>query len=602
MPRPLEPWPFAVRHSDRLAVARLHPGRPSAPKLAMAWARLGSACLASCVVTVASAQQAPDAGRLLQETRPATVPSPPAAAPRLLDTPVRPTVTMPEGLTVTPSAFRITGAVSIPAEELQSLVKPWVGRSLDLRGLNEAAGAITRRYQSAGHFLSYAYLPAQRVADGVIEIAVLEGRIDAVQVANAQDVRLRDEVVQAHVDGLADRTPLVQDDVERKLLLLNDLPGVTARAAFTPGASTGTADMVVTVAEDEPLELRFDVNNHGARSTGQTRLGATLALRDLFGFGDVTTARALVSQRGALVSGSLGTLVPVGGDGWKVGLSTSRLQYELGGAFASLGAQGTAETWGLRATHPVYRTPRANLSLDANLEYKRLLDDITLTGTRKPKRNAVASLGLSFDRRDDLLGGGVSFGSATYSGGELRLLDEASWLLDRFGPAGGNGVGLRTDGGWEKGQLNLARQQTLYGPLSAYLRYSAQRARGNLDSSEKLALGGPSGVRAYGGGEALVDNGGIVSAELRWLQEYTGGNLLWSLFYDRATGRYNVHPLFGTTDLEVYLAGGGVGLQWNGGDVGLATSLAWRRTTSRIPTAEGGDPRPRIFIQLLYTP
>ena len=191
------------------------------------------ASLVALLHTAASAQTPPDAGRLLEETRQPLRPAlPPANAPRVLEAPVRPTVNLAEGATVAVSEFRITGAVSFPAAQLAALVKPWQGKRLDLNGLNEAAGALTRFYQSNGHLLTYAYVPAQRVADGVIELAVLEGRLDSVQTVTAQDVRLRDEVIQAHTDRLATAAtpatadsprPVLQAEVERQLLLLNDI-------------------------------------------------------------------------------------------------------------------------------------------------------------------------------------------------------------------------------------------------------------------------------------------------------------------------------------------------------------------------------------------
>lgn len=542
----------------------------------------------ACLAGAAAAQTAPDAGRLLDETRQPPRSEPPLnqAPRRLLEPPVRPTVSMPEGVSVTPSGFRITGAVSFPQAELAELVKPWVGRPLDLAGLNEAAGAITRRYQAAGHFLSYAYLPAQKVADGVIEIAVLEGRIDATQVANGQDTRLRDEVVQAHVDPLVDRQPVKQDEVERKLLLLNDIPGVVARAAFAPGASQGAAEMVVSVAEDEPLATSVTVDNHGSRSSGEYRAGLGLQFRDLFGWGDELQARLLASQRGGLVSGSLAGWLPMGGDGLKFGASVSSLRYVLGGSFAATGAEGTARAFGPRLRYPLVRTEAANLGFEGSVERKHLRDDVQAVGATSRKTATVMEGTLSFDLRDAFAGGGVSAGSIGATSGTLRLLDGPSTV--------------DTSGDYHKANVVLSRQQALFGPFSAYLRFVGQFAHRNLDSSEKLALGGPTGVRAYTSGEAVVDDGRFVSAELRYAQDYLGGSLLWSLFHERAKGRINVLPPSGATGNEPHLRGTGIGLQWTGGDFGLAASLAWRG--NRVPTAEGGDPSPRAFFQLYYTP
>ena len=560
-------------------------------------ALLGLAAVAACS-QLAFAQTPPDAGRLLEQTRPPATPAlPPAAAPRVVDVPVRPTITLPDGVTVQASAFRVSGATSYPADVLTAMLQPWVGKRLDIAGLNEAAGVLTRYYQGRGHLLTYAYIPAQRVADGVIEIAVLEGKLDAVQIVTAQDVRLRDEVIQAHTDRLASKPaeaaspsrPVLLPEVERQMLLLNDIPGVAARAAFTPGSSTGGADMVVSVAEDEPLALRLELDNHGSRSTGETRAGAGLQLRDLFGWGDQTSLRALVSSRGGLVSGSLGTLVPVGGDGFRIGASISRLSYQLAGAFRDLGASGNANTLGAEVSYPFIRSADTNLSVRLAGEYKRLRDEVQLIGRSFPKRNKTVDVAVSLDRRDGW--GGVSAARVTASLGSLSLLDDEQRARDA--------AGLRTERAYSKVGMQLVRQQQLGGPFSLVLRAAGQATGGNLDSSEKFSLAGPGAVRSYAPGEASVDQGGLLSVEARYAHDYLGGSFVWGLFHDRAEGRVNRIPLVAAGN-EPRLSGTGLSVQWNGADIGLSASMAWRG--SRLPTAEGGDPKPRFYFQLVLTP
>jgi len=565
--------------------------RPPCPQARRLAVLIGLACT---TLAPAWAQTPPDAGRLLEETRQPTPPAlPPATAPRVVDVPVRPTLTLPEGVSLQAGSFRVTGASSYPAEFLAGLLKPWVGKRLDINGLNEAAGALTRHYQSNGHLLTYAYIPAQRVADGVVEIAVLEGRLEGVQIVTAQDVRLRDEVVQAYTDRLvtdpANPRPVLQAEVERQMLLLNDLPGVTARAAFTPGSTTGGAEMVVSVAEDEPLALRLELNNHGSRSTGEVRAGIGLQLRDVSGWGDHTLARALLSNKGGLVSGSLNSTVAVGGDGFRVGFSLSRLSYQLAGSFRDLGAVGNANTFGVEISQPVVRSADTNLSVRAAVESKRLRDEIQLVGSRTPKRNGTIDVGISGDHRDGW--GGVSAGSVVASMGSLRLLDDAQRAADA--------AGLNTARRYGKLGVQLARQQSLGGPFSLYLRAGGQYSGGNLDSSEKFALSGPGAVRAYAPGEASVDQGALLTLEARYAADYLGGSFVWGLFHDRAEGRINRRPLVAAGN-DPKLAGTGLSVQWNGADVGVSASVAWRG--SRLPTAEGGDPKPRIYLQVVVTP
>jgi hemolysin activation/secretion protein len=570
--------------------------------------RLSTPLLLALAAGAALAQTVPDAGQLLQQQRQDSRPlQPPGQPPKLLDAPTRPTVDLPEGTAVRVTAFRITGARSYPAEQLEALVKPWIGRTLDLKGLNEAAGALTRLYQSGGHLLSYAYLPAQKVDGGVIEIAVLEGKVDAVQVVTAQEVRLRDEVVQAHTEAVTKAQPVLQAEVERKLLLLNDMPGVVARAAFTPGASTGTADVVVSIAEDEPLALRVEADNHGSRSSGEYRAGLQMQLRDVSGWGDSTTLRATVSNGGGLVSGSIATQWPLGGDGLRLGASLSRLTYALAGKFDVLGASGVASTLGLDARWPWLRSPQANVWLRGALEYKRLNDEIVGIGLERPRQNHLFDVGLDGDLRDGLFGGGSNVVAATLSMGDLRY--GSAYVVDDLQRR------LDIDRPYKKATLQIAREQALPGGFSLYGRWLGQYSGGNLDSAEKLGLSGPGGVRAYAPGEATADHGRLWSLELRYGVDQLGGRLQLSLFHDRAEGLATRRPLketevpppgSGVTFIEpapaqrVELRGTGFGLQWTGGDYGVSASMAWRG--GRQPQAEGGDPKPRLYIQLFATP
>jgi hemolysin activation/secretion protein len=539
---------------------------------------LAPALLALAMSPPAQAQAG--AGSLLEETRRPPPPALPSQTPpRVLEVPVRPAINMPEGVSVTVSGFRINGAQSFPLAELEPLLQPWVGKRLDLRGLNEAAGALTRHYQAAGHFLSYAYLPAQRVADGVIEIAVLEGRIEAVQIVTAQEVRLRDQVVQAHTDPLVGQTPTTQGAVERQLLLLGEIPGVAARAAFTPGTTTGGAEMVVSVAEDEPFELRAEFNNHGSVSTGRYRAGLTLQFRDIFGWGDSTVARGYVSNRGSLVTGSLNSTVPLGGQGWRAGASVSRLRYQLAGQFRAIAAEGTADTAGVEASYALRRSMDGNLTARVALDHKRLRDEqgAFVDGTNI-RSNDTGEFGFSGDFRDPF--GGVGAGSATLTQGYLRL-----------------GNAPRTV--WRKLFVQAARQQTLPWGLSLYTRLVGQTTGSNLDSSEKLGLGGAGAVRAYAPGEASVDHGALGTLELRYARDFMGGSIVGSLFHDYGGGMINRTTL-GAPGNDPELNGTGLGLSWSGSGIGVNASLAWRG--SRLPTTDTSDPRPRLFLQVFYTP
>ena len=104
----------------------------------------------------ASSNPSLNAGDLLRETKPfrdfdATLNQP---ADIIDESVPRPVIQLPAGVTLSVSAFRITGSTIYPSEELKKLVRSWEGRVLDVNGLNSASGAITRHYQSNGHILA----------------------------------------------------------------------------------------------------------------------------------------------------------------------------------------------------------------------------------------------------------------------------------------------------------------------------------------------------------------------------------------------------------------------------------------------------------------
>lgn len=543
------------------------------------------ACLASLFFTTPGHGAAPpDAGQVLREMRGGERDMRPEKAEEpVIEALPRPAIKLPEGIRIPVGAFRVSGNSAIPSAELDALVRPWAGQTLDLAGLNDAAGAITRHYQSRGYLLSYAYLPAQKVVDGVVEIAVLEGRVDAVQVVAAQDVRLRDDVIQRHVGDIAEASTLRQADLERRLLLLNDMPGVVARGAFTPGARPGTADLVLSVVEEDPLANSLVFNNHGGDSTGHLRLGVNFQLKDIFGLGDSTRFNLLASEKGLLVNGGLNTRVPVGGDGWALEAGLGRVTYELDGAFANLGARGEATSLSLGASYPILRGLDRNLYFQAGYEHKWLRDLLTLIADETRKHSDAFSLRLSLDQRDDFLGGGRSNVSLGLLRGDLSASTTGL-------------VTPRAQGNFNKINAVLGRQQNLGGNWSLSGHAQGQYTRDNLDSSEKLGLTGPYGVRAYGPGELTADRGALASLELRYSQPFTGGTLTWSLFHDHAWAIRDVSAPPGSAGNRVSLLGSGFGAEWRAGeDLRALVTAAWR---GGLGPSVDGDSRPRVYFQL----
>jgi hemolysin activation/secretion protein len=132
---------------------------------------------------IAVAQTPPDAGSLLREQKPVQVEPPKGKA--TLPQVTEPASPSADATPIEVKSLRVTGSTVFAAETLEALVANVAGQRRTLRELQIAAARITAHYRRAGYTLARAYLPQQKMQDGVVTIEVLEGRLEKVQTENA---------------------------------------------------------------------------------------------------------------------------------------------------------------------------------------------------------------------------------------------------------------------------------------------------------------------------------------------------------------------------------------------------------------------------------
>lgn len=502
----------------------------------------------------ARAQIAPDAGSILREQQKPALELPARPAPAIkLDEPARPALKPSTSVRFMLKGFRVTGATAFAEAELVALVQDATGREVSFSDLDQAAARISRYYRERGYMVARAYLPAQDIKDGVVEIAVIEGRLGKVNLNNPS--RVRDSVARSYINVLPGAV-VTESSIERRMLLLNDLPGVgDARATLSPGANVGESDLSVELAPAPFASGSVELDNFGNRFTGENRLTGKINLLSPLGFGDLLSAQLTRGFNG-LEFGRLAYQVPVGGDGLKMGGAYSSSDYRLGKSFSALNASGEAGTYTLNASYPFIRTRNFNLYAQAAYDWRDFQDRVSSAATVTDKSTRAASLTLSGDARDALLGGGITVFSLGYGSGRVNIETPAARAVDD--------VTARTHGHFDKWNINVLRLQSLGERLSVYFVFSGQKANKNLDSSEKFLLGGPNGVRAYPQGEASGDSGYVATAELRYTFTLAAvpGVLQPFVFLDAGSVTINENPFIAGANNR-HLSGGGVGLQWS---------------------------------------
>jgi hemolysin activation/secretion protein len=146
--------------------------------------------------------------------------------------------------------------------------------------------------------------------------------------------------------------------------------------------------------------------------------------------------------------------------------------------------------------------------------------------------------------------------------------------------------------------LNVLLIQTLTERFSAFITFSGQKADQNLDSSEKIILGGANGVRAYPQGEATGDSGYLAAAELRYSITFprVPGVVQPFVFVDAGGVKINENR-FATTNNNRHLYGTGFGVLWAAArDFQVKAMIATRLGDERS-TASDTDRHTRAWVQ-----
>ncbi len=455
--------------------------------------------LALCAIfPEAHAQQAPDAGRLLEQTRPAQ-PAPQSA---------RPVVTSPQAAPALPadstpvavSRFTFEGNSAIAAEQLAELLKDQISPATPFGQLRAALSRINAAYAAQGYFLARAVIPRQDLASSgsVLRIQILEGRLGKVTGnANAEQMKIAQATLAAQ--GVSEGIALRLSPLERSLLLISERLGGQSSASLAPGAAQGSTDVALqTPADQKRWAAQLSVDNAGNRYSGQVRALLDASLRDLGTLGDQVALRSQFAS--GLRYASLGYSLPIGNDGLKLDASASRLTYELCCQFAPLQAEGSVNQWSLGARYPLILNSERSLSLEANYTRRHSIDQ-TFGTTNANKTATPISLALAWNDSSAFQGRLLQNGRLAYTAGKLT---------QKVAPNPNNPASYR------KIKLDYAATALLQANQQLLFKAGTQAALTNLDSSEKFSLGGASGVRGWPAGEASGDSGAIFSAEWRY--------------------------------------------------------------------------------------
>lgn len=415
--------------------------------------------------------------------------------------------------------------------ELSAIYKDKIGKTITVAELQGIVQNITNYYRNSGYILSRAVLPPQHVANGLVQIQVIEGSIASVRVQGKP--KGAKDLIQRYGDKIAVNKPLKIKTMEHYLLLENEIPGVQVKAVLEPAKSQVGASDLNLVAETKTFNAYISYDNYGTRYIGplETTIGA--GANSIFLPGDTTQATYVVTTRPQeLKFGQLSYNMPVGAEGARLLFSGNQASTKPQYVLIPLKINGSASTYYTMLQYPFIRSRTKNLTGDASFNY--IDSSVATLQAGIPLYTdhlRTVRTGLSFDVSDSWYGANTL---AAHAEGGLNILgatpisQSTSGLTSRYGGSGHFG----------KVDMQLSRLQQFGATrFSAFFLAKTQYAFEPLLASEQIDFGGASQAlgRGYDPAEIIGDRGLVGSAELR--MNITPGKMLLQaaqlyVFYD----------------------------------------------------------------------
>lgn len=267
--------------------------------------------------------------------------------------------------------FRIVGASVIAEERLQGALAEYAGQPMTLADIYRAADALTKVYADAGYALSFALVPVQDVADGIVVINIIEGTVDAITVEIKGSAGLvgKDRLIRTlerRFAGLINSGPVKIDDIERAVLNSRDLGGMDVTMIVRPSKRTDGAASLLIVADLDPIVLDFQFDDRLRSAFGDYRSRATLRVNSMLIPGDqlIIDGRTSIPTSG-FVSGFVRYQAPIGSSGLNGTLDYSRARSRgRDGLLDLLDFEGNEEVVRAGVQYPIQRTRTASTFLN----------------------------------------------------------------------------------------------------------------------------------------------------------------------------------------------------------------------------------------------
>jgi hemolysin activation/secretion protein len=225
-------------------------------------------------------------------------------------------------------AIRLAGASNLPLDPFrfaQDYLDRYRGVCLGMKGVNLIVQRLNNLILARGYSTTRLGIPEQDLAGGTLKLTLVPGVIRAIRFTDAS---LYGTWRNAFPTGRGDLLNL--RDLEQGLEQMKRIPSQDVDMQIVPGDAPGESDVVIDVKRGKPWKLTANLDDSGAKGTGQWQSGLNLSLDNPLGLSDmlyVGVSRDADRKRGQRGTSGNNLYYAIPAGYWNYTLSASSYDY-----------------------------------------------------------------------------------------------------------------------------------------------------------------------------------------------------------------------------------------------------------------------------------
>jgi len=299
--------------------------------------------------------------------------------------------------------------------------------SITIGQIQFIADKITQIYRQKGYILAQAFLPPQKVTEGIVIIKIIEGKLGNVSAVGNEyyDKTIYTKYFNKHLNQAVNK-----HEMERLLLLINDFPGFGVTGSFKKGRAVGTSDLQLLIQEEDRFNGFVRYDNYGSEYTGDRRTMVGLGVNGLFNQVNQLNVQLLKTHSPSNSDYyAINFEQLVYDEATYVGFSYNTNDYNIGRQLQSLGIEGDSEYGEIYLRRAFIKSREHNLYGRFSLVTKEAVSNSD-TGVQLAKDElTVLNAQLTYDSIDERYNG-INIADLSYSHGLGNTLGSMASIVD----------------------------------------------------------------------------------------------------------------------------------------------------------------------------